>query len=214
MDKTARKQIAKAFTDAMEYEGLNRRQAAACINIEAKFITFLTKESYYSNFPSKYWARLEMWFDQRCRLTDFIIPEGEERIYAGNELNQEINGEAQAKNTEIIEHAPAIDADPSLPRKKKAAIHINGEEQPELKMLIEKLHFQIEKIQKQDELIQDLYRRSDNFITDHEALYRALVLTDTKVEGMELKQSEDKELNVVLHIDLQLSLNGQQIKIA
>lgn len=76
---TRQKEIAEAILAAIEKEGLLKKEAAWHLGIHTNYITWLGNEKYWPSIGDK-WHRFEEFLKQHCKLTEFLLPDGEEHF--------------------------------------------------------------------------------------------------------------------------------------
>lgn len=188
MDRIARKQIATAFLTAVERENLSNREAAIMLGIEPKYFSFLKREEFYSNFGNKNWEILEHWIDQRCAI----------KQYEPAEAPKAIPAETVTKSEPVKE--------PVSPEKKSSS------------KIIEKPHFlEFQKINDQITGLDITMREFRHHLEQIENMMKTNArLHEVSAELPECRvlAIENQRMSVQLDIALNLTMNGQQIKIA
>lgn len=73
-----KKELSEALVEALAKEDLHTGEAAGLLNLNPAYISMIKNEKLWDAVPAKGWSRTMEWFNARCAIRDFVIPEGEE----------------------------------------------------------------------------------------------------------------------------------------
>jgi len=78
MTDQRKKEIADHYMEATNREELRTREAARYLNLNPCYLSMVKTERHWSSMSQAAWDRLEEWHESRCKISEFVIPEGEE----------------------------------------------------------------------------------------------------------------------------------------
>jgi len=77
MNPKDKKQISDALREAMAREELHTGQAAKYLNLNPAYVSMALNEKSWDAMGKTPWLRLEEWHNERQKLSEFVIPDGE-----------------------------------------------------------------------------------------------------------------------------------------
>jgi hypothetical protein len=78
MNNTDKKELMQLLRKAMQREELRPREVAKCLNLNPYYVTVMLNPDYWHSAGIAPFDRVRLWVDSRLKLTEFVIPEGEE----------------------------------------------------------------------------------------------------------------------------------------
>ena len=77
MTDQRKKEIAGHYVEAMNREDLHTSQAGRFLNLNPCYLSMVKNQKHWPSMSQAAWDRLEEWHESRCKISEFIIPEGE-----------------------------------------------------------------------------------------------------------------------------------------
>ena len=109
--------ISEHLEEAIQREGLSKRDAAKALNLNPIYITMALIEKYWDSMSKGAWAGLANWHDSRCKITEYQIPEGEEIWEKVQKKEQKPTGIPREKK--IPKSVPTISESSPAPEQNK-----------------------------------------------------------------------------------------------
>ena len=77
MTDQRKKEIADHYMEAINREDLHTSQAGRFLNLNPCYLSMVKNQKHWPSMSQAAWDRLEEWHESRCKISEFIIPEGE-----------------------------------------------------------------------------------------------------------------------------------------
>lgn len=78
MNAINKKELSTLLSQAISREEIRTGDAARFLNLNPCYITMMQNEKHWDSAGKAPWDRLILWKEQRCKISEFKIPEGEE----------------------------------------------------------------------------------------------------------------------------------------
>jgi hypothetical protein len=149
-----KKEIAASFMEHMDREKLHTSEAARFLNLLPCYCSMVKSEKSWDSMTKTAWERFLEWFNTRCNIRDFQIPEGEEILKRKEKPQQEPKPEFKPLRQSIDDSDIALAADEHSPETALSNItEKEAEFVKEIKPAIEKAGRNIAKKQRNGKIV-------------------------------------------------------------
>jgi hypothetical protein len=185
-----KKEISASLMEHMNREELHTSEAARLLNLNPCYISMAKSEKSWDSMGKAAWERLMEWFNTRCNIRDFQIPEGEE-IFKRKE-KEYTPGKAEVKAiTEPEEHSPEAVISPAKPERN---IHPKKEKHAKsVNIIINKA--ELADVRQRAGVLEGRLRELDTVITkmDNEFRQRFYIMEEETLSVMRLRIKDLEE---------------------
>jgi hypothetical protein len=196
MNAINKKELSALLSEAISREELRTGEAARFLNLNPCYLAMMQNEKHWDSAGKAPWDRLILWKEQRCKISEFEIPEGE-TIYIPKPKIEKTVTDTIIKSE--VKTDPLII--PKFKEKPKASERENRDKPP-------KFNYDFLK----DKKFINIKEKEAEFMDFIGSIIEKKLLEFNIPMTLE-KTADVNHLKVALDIEINLILNGQKVRL-